>query len=63
MEGEPPKLWLAWIYRSASGEPHWTKKWLEKLFGKNFQVNLFCFYNIVVKIRFFVNFLKDVLCL
>ncbi|VDN54934.1 unnamed protein product, partial [Dracunculus medinensis] len=37
MEGEPPKLWLAWIYRSASGEPHWTKKWLEKLFGKNFQ--------------------------
>lgn len=33
MEGSPPKLWLAWIYRRPIGEPTWTKERLKKLFG------------------------------
>ncbi|VDM38784.1 unnamed protein product [Toxocara canis] len=37
MDGEPPKLWLAWIYRNPTGEPHWTKTRLKKLFGENFE--------------------------
>ncbi|VDK22541.1 unnamed protein product [Anisakis simplex] len=35
MVGEPPKLWLAWVYRKPSGEPHWTKTRLKKLFGED----------------------------
>ncbi|EYC16450.1 hypothetical protein Y032_0033g2669 [Ancylostoma ceylanicum] len=34
----PSKLWMAWLYRDLSGEPHWTKKRVEKLFGSEFKV-------------------------
>ncbi|MFH4980497.1 hypothetical protein AB6A40_007206 [Gnathostoma spinigerum] len=37
MEGERPKLWLAWIYRKPVGEPHWTKKRLADLFGEDYE--------------------------
>uniref|UniRef100_A0A7E4US65 39S ribosomal protein L30, mitochondrial n=1 Tax=Panagrellus redivivus TaxID=6233 RepID=A0A7E4US65_PANRE len=33
--GEPPKLWLAWLYRQPTSEPRWIKESVERLFGKN----------------------------
>ncbi|VDK58643.1 unnamed protein product [Gongylonema pulchrum] len=35
MEGKPPKLWLAWIYRNYLKDPAYIRKKVEKLFGKN----------------------------
>ncbi|CAI2349151.1 unnamed protein product [Caenorhabditis sp. 36 PRJEB53466] len=32
------KLWMAWLYRDLAGEPTWTKKHVESLFGANFKV-------------------------
>ncbi|WKY02670.1 hypothetical protein Q1695_016158 [Nippostrongylus brasiliensis] len=34
----PSKLWMAWLYRDLSGEPHWTKSRVNKLFGVDFKV-------------------------
>ncbi|CAP33847.1 Protein CBR-MRPL-30 [Caenorhabditis briggsae] len=32
------KLWMAWLYRDLAGEPKWTKKHVENLFGADFKV-------------------------
>ncbi|EGT44652.1 hypothetical protein CAEBREN_08895 [Caenorhabditis brenneri] len=32
------KLWMAWLYRDLSGEPKWTKKHVENLFGADYKV-------------------------
>ncbi|TKR68290.1 hypothetical protein L596_024291 [Steinernema carpocapsae] len=37
MDGEPPKLWLAWVYREMTGEPHWTRKRVTDLFGEDWK--------------------------
>ncbi|CAD6188509.1 unnamed protein product [Caenorhabditis auriculariae] len=34
----PPKLWMAWLYRDLAGEPKWTKKYVENLFGADYKV-------------------------
>ncbi|KHJ95730.1 kinase domain protein [Oesophagostomum dentatum] len=34
----PSKLWMAWLYRNLSGEPHWTKDRVAKLFGSDYKV-------------------------
>ncbi|CAD5217667.1 unnamed protein product [Bursaphelenchus okinawaensis] len=35
MEGEPPKLWAAWLYRPITKEGKSLKATLDRLFGKN----------------------------
>ncbi|CAD5222433.1 unnamed protein product [Bursaphelenchus xylophilus] len=37
MDGEPPKLWVAWLYRSPQAEPKWTQARVKTLFGENFE--------------------------
>ncbi|KAF1763188.1 hypothetical protein GCK72_011454 [Caenorhabditis remanei] len=32
------KLWMAWLYRDLAGEPKWTKKHVENLFGADFKI-------------------------
>uniref|UniRef100_A0A1I7UMC6 39S ribosomal protein L30, mitochondrial n=1 Tax=Caenorhabditis tropicalis TaxID=1561998 RepID=A0A1I7UMC6_9PELO len=32
------KLWMAWLYRDLAGEPKWTRKHVENLFGADFKV-------------------------
>lgn len=36
MDEKPPKLFVAWVYRELTHEPHWIKKRVWKLFGKEF---------------------------
>lgn len=41
IDGPPPKLWVAWIYRpNLSGEAKWIKRDVEFLFGKSWQVRM-----------------------
>lgn len=41
LDGSPPKLWVAWIYRpNLSGEVKWIKNDVEFLFGKDWKVRL-----------------------
>ncbi|VDD93660.1 unnamed protein product [Enterobius vermicularis] len=38
LDGNPPKLWLAWLYRDLRGEPKWVGEKVRNLFGEDFKV-------------------------
>ncbi len=37
---DPPKLWVAWIYRNPTGDNYWIHNDLKFLFGEEWKVNL-----------------------